>query len=97
MLRNELQPLYVAKLKNLAHNIEADQYQEDWLGYCMLPWPWHIFPFLDGTKVWWSAVKFERRPQTYFHGSYFFRWNDREFFLVRSDEQKRLYVAAPMS
>lgn len=39
MLRDEAEAEYVLKLAKFARDVEANRYPEDWLRYCMLPWP----------------------------------------------------------
>lgn len=71
VLRDASEAVYVSNLAMFARDIEADQYLEDWLRYCMLPWSRHKLPFLEGSNVRRDSTKFERRHWTEAEGSYF--------------------------
>lgn len=64
VLRDESEALYVSRLSKLAPDVEAGRSPEGWWGYCMLPWPWLLLPFLEGTNMWCSAIRLERRHRT---------------------------------
>lgn len=51
VLGDESDAAYVSKLLNLAFDVEAGWYLGDWLEYCVLPWPWHLLPFLEETEM----------------------------------------------
>lgn len=51
VLRDESEAVYVSNLPKFARDVEPGWYPEGWLGYCMLPWPWHTRPFLEGQKA----------------------------------------------
>lgn len=97
MLHNESEAVYVSSLSKFARDVEEARYQEDWLGYCMLWWPWHTSLFPKWSKMWQSATKFERRQRAELFVFYFVAWYYREFFLVLPEERKRMHVARPAS
>lgn len=97
VLRYEAEAAYISDLARFQRDIEAGQYPENWMGYCILPWPRHGLYFLEGSKAWCNARKFERRHRTEGDGSYFFGWHNRQLFLAPPEERRRLYVATAMS
>lgn len=54
---------YITRLAELTRDVKAGQRRNDWLGYYMLQWPHNTLPFLDGSKIWRSATKFEHWHQ----------------------------------
>lgn len=84
-----LEAVYVFNLAKYTHHDEVDRYLYDWLCLCMLLWLHDTRPFSEGTKVWCKAMKFDRRQRTRSEFPFFVRWNNREFFLVPSEEKRR--------
>lgn len=92
-LSDESRTVYVFNLSLFARNIAVGWYLRNWLGYFMLPWPWHTLPFLEKSKKCRSATKFERCHQRKSDGSLFAGLQNREFVLVAPKEWRRVYDA----
>lgn len=97
VVRDESEAVYVSNLAKFARDADGNRYPENWLVYCMLPWVCQTLPFLEGSKVWWNATKFERRYQRESKSSYLVEQHKRKFFLVPPKERRRLYTAKPVS
>lgn len=61
VLRNASEAVYDSKLSKHAHDVGTRRYPENWLGYCILPWPRHTMPFLEESKVGRNATKLVKR------------------------------------
>lgn len=96
VLRDDSEKLYVANLVKFTKEEEAGRLPKDWLGYCVLPWPYQGLPFLTGSWKWRDRVRFERRHRLDTGRGYFVGWHNTEFFPVSGVERRRLYVPTPL-
>lgn len=96
VLRDESEKLYVVNLAKFSHDVDAGRLSKDWLGYCMLPWPYYTLSFLSGSRMWRDAIRYECRYRTDPDGAYFIGWHNKEFFPVPLEEKRCSYVTAPV-
>lgn len=78
--RKNLEMAYVSNPARFARDVGAGRHLEDWLGYCMLPWPLRTLPFLDRSNVWQNASKFEQHYHTQSECPFFVTRHSRESF-----------------
>lgn len=59
VLHDKFEAVSGTNLSRFMRGVEASRHPEDWLWHCMRPWSHHTLPFLNGSKVWRNATKFE--------------------------------------
>lgn len=90
MLHDEAEAVYVFKWTKFSRDFAAGRYPGDWSGYCILPWPWHTLPFLEGSEDWRYAALFQRRHWIKLEGAYFVERHSRGFFFVLTEMRELL-------
>lgn len=62
------------------------------LSYCLLDVSLDRLPFLNSSRIWREAVKYETKYRVGDVDGYYVRWHNREFFIISPEERPKLYV-----